>query len=474
MKGGITMRKNRKITRRDFLYKSAFATSFITLASQFTSCQKSVGPKPNIVLIFTDDLGYGDLGCYGNTVTKTPNIDRLASGGVRFTDFYVASSVCGPSRASLLTGRYPQRNGIYENIRNNMVNYGYRYSEYEYSTSPEMTLGLDLREITIADVLKKAGYTTGIIGKWDSGRARRFLPLQRGFDFFYGFANTGIDYWTHERYGVPSMFRGNERIKEEGYATDLFRREAVQFIKNNKDRPFLLYVPFNAPHGPSNLEHTGPQAPDEYIRMYGEPPGDNKIRLMANITCMDAAVGEILSVLKELDLEEDTIVMFISDNGAGGGTNYPLRGGKGNLFDGGIREPFIAKWPGHIPEGTVSHEFCSTLEMFPTFLKIAGAKPPKDVILDGFNMLPVLTGERISQRQELFWLLRENKAARVGNWKWVESQSGGGLFNLSNDIGEQHDLSDEKPKVLKEIKAKWTAWKKEMDEAEPHGPFKNY
>src|SRR5580658_3244287 len=198
---------------------------------------------PNILLIVSDDQGYADGGCFGGKGILTPNLDRLAKEGVRLTNYYVTWPACTPSRGSLLTGRYPQRNGLYDMIRNNEVDFGYQYDEAGYAVSPEMTLGLDVREVTVAQVLKKAGYATGIVGKWDSGRAKRFLPLQRGFDFYYGFANTGIDYFTHERYGIPSLFRGNERIKEEGYATDLFEREAASFIRKNKDKPWALYLP---------------------------------------------------------------------------------------------------------------------------------------------------------------------------------------------------------------------------------------
>lgn len=471
------MKKNIKITRRDFLHKSTVAASLVTMYSQFTSCQKTTGPKPNIVLIFTDDLGYRDLGCCGNEIIKTPNLDRLAEQGVRFTDFYVTWPACTPSRGSLLTGRYPQRNGLYDMIRNDMVNYKFQYDEASYEISPEMTLGLDLREITIAQELKKAGYTNGIFGKWDSGRAKRFLPLQRGFDVFYGFANTGIDYWTHERYGIPSMFRDNELIKEKGYATNLFRREAVKFIRENKDKSFFLYVPFNSPHMASNFGGQRQQAPDEYIRIYGESPGDRKMRYMANITCMDDAVGEILSELNKHGLEENTLVVYTNDNGGAGiGDNSPLRGTKGQMFEGGIRVPFIAIWPGVIPAGTVSHEFTSTLELFPTFLATAGEKPPKGVVLDGFNMLPIMKGEQKSQRREMYWEAKRQyrRAARVDNWKYIEVKGEEFLFDLAADIGEQNNLVKERPEKLKEMRAKWAAWKKEMDESEPRGPFRNY
>jgi len=465
------------MNRRDFLRSSAAAASMAAVGFQSLFYQEGLkNTKPNIILFFCDDLGYGDLGCCGNEEVITPNVDRLATEGVRFTDFYVTWPACTPSRSGLLTGRYPQRNGLYNMIRNDMVNYKYLYDEDEYAVSEEMTLGMDVREIVIAQELKKAGYTTGIVGKWDSGRAKRFMPLQRGFDFFYGFSNTGIDYWTHERYGVPSMFRGNERIKEEGYATELFKREALNFIRQNKDTPFYLYLPFNAPHGASNFDRTGPQAPDEYIRMYGEPPGTNKMRYLANITCMDNAVGEVLALVKELGLENNTLVIFTSDNGGSGiGRNAPLRAGKGSMFEGGIREPFIAKWPGQIPSGTVSNEFTTTLEFFPTFLAVAGTKPPKELKLDGFNMLPVLKCEEKSQRREMYWQAQRRCAARIDNWKWVEmGKGGGGLFDLSTDIGEQNDLSEKRPEILKMVKRKWDAWRKEMDEVPPRGPFTNY
>jgi len=460
--------------RRTFLKLSAGSV----LASQLPGCVKTGIRPPNIVLFISDDQGYHDLGCFGNKVIKTPNLDKMASEGMRMTGFYVTCSVCTPSRSGLLTGRYPHRNGLYENIRSNMTDYKHKYKEMEYVFSPEMTQGLDLREITIAQVLKDGGYRTGIFGKWDSGRARRFLPLQRGFDSFYGFANTGVDFWTHERYGMPSMFRGNQRIKDEGYTTDLFKREALKFIEQNKNGPFFLYVPFNAPHGASNLEYRGAQAPDKYVKMYGDLPGTKRQRYMAAVTCMDDAIGGILEKLKQLELEDNTLVLFVSDNG--GGDRTPLRGGKGTMYEGGIRVPFIAKWPGHIPRNVVSHEFCSTLDLFPTLVSVSGSKLPRNVIYDGYDITAVLENREKSKRDKMFWELRGKRAARVGHWKWVmetkeryslPEKNSAELFDLSTDISESNNLAKQEPEKLAEMKNHWETWIREMAASEPRGPY---
>jgi arylsulfatase A-like enzyme len=451
------------------------------MGGSLPASQANRSQKPNIVFLYADDMGFGDLGCFGNQEVKTPHLDRMASEGMRLTDFHVTAPICCPSRSGFLTGRYPQRNGLFTNIRNDMVNYGHRYSRLEYATSPEMTQGLDPREVTIAQALKRAGYTTGVVGKWDSGRDDPYLPLQRGFDFFYGFANTGIDYWTHERYGVPSMFRGNQLIKEKGYATELFRREVLRLIDENKNRPFFLYVPFNAPHGPSNFEKTGPQAPEEYIRLYGDPPGTARMRYLANITCLDAAAGAILQRLKQQGLDDNTLVIFATDNGATSiGRNKPFRGWKGEMYEGGIRVPCIARWPGRIRPGGSSDEFTSTLDMLPTFLGLAGAQPPPNVKLDGFDILPVLTQGAVSPRKEQFWELRGARAARVDDWKWIlETKRGelpldnapGELYDLSADPGEQRDFAKARPDVLKRVRERWVDWMNEMAKSEPRGPF---
>ena len=363
------------------------------------------GKRPNVVLIVSDDQGYRDLGCFGSKEVKTPHLDRLAKGGIKLTSFYVTWPACTPSRGSLLTGRYPQRNGVYDMIRNEAPDYGYKYQPGEYEATFERIGGMDLREVLLPKVLAKSGYVSGIYGKWDLGVHKRFLPLARGFDDFYGFVNTGIDYFTHERYGVPSMYRNNQPItKDKGtYCTYLFQRESMRFLKQNHDKPFFLYLPFNAPHGASNLDpaiRTGAQAPDKYKSLYPELQaqvateerprkryGDKlykvpnkparRLEFVGSVTAMDAAIGEVLDFLDEHDLAKNTIVIFFSDNGGGGAAdNSPLRGAKGQMFEGGIRVPCIVRWPGKIPAGATSDEFLTSLEIFPMLCAATGTKTP--------------------------------------------------------------------------------------------------
>jgi arylsulfatase A-like enzyme len=316
------------------------------------------------------------------------------------------------------------------------------------------------------------------------GQARRFLPLQRGFDFFYGHGNNGIDYYTHERYGVPSLFAGNARTEADRgtYATDLFKREALRFIRASAGQPWFLYLAFNAPHGASSFasepgekkETAGAQAPEKSVAPYRGVAATEKLaRYFGAVTCMDEAIGEIVAHLERE--KSETLVIFHSDNGgSGNGGNAPLRGQKSTMWEGGLRVPLVAWWPGKLPAGKVTDEFLTTLELWPTLAAIAGAKSPPDVTLDGFDMLPVLRGERPSPRTEMFWQRRGDRAARVGQWKWSESARGGGLYDLTADLGETKDLSRDRPEELARVKARWAAWRAAMDAAEPRGPFRDY
>lgn len=443
--------------------------------------------RPNVLLIVSDDQGWPDLGCMGLKPIETPWLDRLAAEGVRGTSFYVSWPACTPSRGSILTGRYPQRNGLYDMVRNDMVNYGHRFTQEEYAVSPEMTLGLDVREKTMGDFLKQAGYRTGVIGKWDMGQAHRYLPLQRGFDFFYGHGNNGVDYYTHERYGIHSIFRGNLRSREDQgtYFTDVLEREALQFVKQNQTQPWFLYLCFNAPHSASSFASDsedgkkkgfGVQAPEQEIqRQIARGVPEKLAAYYAAVACMDRAIGRVLDRLVETGQAADTLVVFMSDNGgSGNGGNQPLRGQKSTMWEGGLRVPLLARWPGVLPGGVVSDEFLTSLELLPTIAKAAGASLPAGLELDGFDMLPVLRGESKSPRAEMFWQRRGDRAARVGHWKWIDSAKANGLYDLANDPGEATDLSRSRPTELQMVKARFAAWREAMDHCEPRGPFRDY
>jgi len=347
-----------------------------------------------------------------------------------------------------------------------------------------------VREKTFGDVLKSAGYATAVLGKWDMGQARRFLPLQRGFDYFVGHGNNGIDYFTHERYGAPSMFRGNElSTADKGtYATDLFRREAVGFIRRHQEKPFFLYLPFNAPHSASNLEKDSNQVPASYLKKYypDRDPKQATTKYAGMVSAMDEAIGEIMATLRELKLDRDTLVIFFSDNGRNGAQidGVPLRGGKSSGFEGGLRSPLIAWWPGVIPAGQTTHEFLSALEVLPTLAAVAGAALPSGVTLDGFNMLPVLQGQAKSSRTEMFWdWPSAYRVARVGQYKWVAwtPRDRRGMvpdkeevFDLAADPSEKNNLAASRPDLLARLKGRFAEWSAAMEAAEPRGPFRNY
>lgn len=459
--------------------------------------------RPNILLIVSDDQGYNDLGLLGNGII-TPNLDRLAREGTRLTNFYVSWPACTPSRASLLTGRYPQRNGIYDMIRNEAPDYGHKYTPEEYEVTFERIGGMDLKEKLIPDLIP-AEYKCGFYGKWDLGTLKRFLPTSRGFDDFYGFVNTGIDYFTHERYGVPSMYRNLEPTTEDKgtYCTYLFEREALRFLETHAGKdPFFLYVPFNAPHNSSALDpsiRTTVQAPKKYQEMY--PPVEEEYNEVKNyryggpakvvtkearrrdyraaVTCMDESIGHMLNLLEEKGLTENTIVIFFSDNGGSGGAdNAPLRGHKAQTWEGGIRVPCIVRWPkGGVPAGAVSDAFLSSLELVPSFASALGHKLPEDIVFDGYDWWPVLRGEEASPRKKMFWKRKNQIAARVGDWKWTymgDGENQSGLYNLADDIAESDDLSGSYPEKLEELKKAYADWTTEMDAADPRGPFRDF
>ena len=422
--------------------------------------------KPNLVFIVADDLGYGELGCMGNPEIPTPHIDSIARNGARMTQGYVSAPVCCPSRAGFLTGRYQTRFGHEFNLigRENL-NPG---------------AGLPLDETTMAASLKRAGYATGMAGKWHLGAGSGFRPLERGFDEFFGFLHEGHFYAPPPYRGMTTrlrvkeppyddanpILRGDQPVEENEYLTDALTREAVAFIDRHKDHPFFLYLPYNAVHSPM-------QAKVADVRRFQDSIPDEQRRVFAAMLApLDDGVGRVLERLRRHGLHQDTLVFFLSDNGGPTAeltsSNKPLRGGKGQLFEGGIRVPFLAQWPGRMPPGAVIEHPVSALDVLPTALAAAGAPLPAKP-LDGANLLPLLTGKSSRPPHEsLFWRYGMNVALRRGGWKLVSQREAGKedpsfqLFDLEQDPSESRDLAAREPGLAASLLAELRALNSQM------------
>jgi arylsulfatase A-like enzyme len=444
-----------KQTRREFLKTMGFAVASAPGLSIFSGCasagqkSKAKGKRPNVVVIISDDMGYADIGCQGCKDIATPNIDSIALKGIRFTNGYVSCPVCSPTRAGLATGRYQQRFG------------------HEYNTGPppgglREHVGLPLTEVTIADVLKSAGYVTGAVGKWHLGMAPHFHPFKRGYDEFFGFLHGGHSYIDPGLGTFNPVLRGTEPVDEKEYLTDAFSREAVAFVERHHKERFFLYLAYNAVHTPM-------QAPQRYKDSFKNIT-EQKRRIYAGmLTAMDEGIGKLLGKLRELDLEKDTLLFFINDNGgptpANGSLNTPLRATKGTMYEGGIRVPFMVQWPGHLKAGSTYDKPVISLDILPTAAAAVGADLPSGRKLDGVNLLPYLTGEKKQLPHEsLFWRSGKNHAVRKGDWKLVKMGTETGLFDLASDIGEKKDLKAEKPEVLKDMEKTYERWNSQMVE----------
>lgn len=400
-------------------------------------CFYSFGQKPNIVYIFADDLGYGDLSCYGAKDINTPNIDQIAKQGIKFTEFYSASPVCSPSRAALLTGRYPQRMGI------NTVFF------------PESFTGIPDTEITIPEILKEKGYATGIVGKWHLGHHYQYLPLQQGFDEYFGIP------YSNDMESVVYM-RGNEvesyKVKQQ-YITKTYTKEAQKFITKNKDNSFFLYIAHSMPHVPL-------YASEEFI-------GTSKRGLYGDVVQeLDWSVGQILKSLREHGILENTLIVFSSDNGPwlamkeDGGSAGDLREGKTFTFDGGMKVPTVAMWKNRIPQGIINTEVASQMDWFPTIANITGSSIPKGLVIDGLDISKVLTDKGNRKNSDLLFLDgKQLQGYRSGQWKvklpykgfrgnkWKQFVKAHDtlLFNLNTDPGEKNNLFEKYPEKAKEI-----------------------
>ena len=424
-----------------------------------TPSQKTSPRKPNILLIFVDDLGYGELGCQGNKQIPTPHIDSLARNGIRFTDGYVSAPYCCPSRAGLLTGRYQTRFGHELNAVG------------DQNIQPH--IGLPTSEITIANLLRSVGYATGIVGKWHLGGTAKYHPQRRGFDEFYGFLHEGHFFVPPPYRGVTSrlrereppydknnpILRGTKAIVEKEYLTQAITREAVAFLEKHKREPFFLYLSYNAVHSPMQATH-------KYMKRFNNINDEQRQVFAAMLSAMDDSIGAVLQKLRDLNLEEDTLVIFLSDNGGPTAeltsSNRPLRGGKGQLFEGGVRIPFVIQWKGKLPAGKTYRHPVISLDILPTACAASGAKLPQKRKIDGVNLLPYLTGKiKGAPHDVLYWRYGPNLALRKGKWKLVKQRARGvrkstvQLFDLSNDIGERNDLAKIHPKVVQELMREW-------------------
>ena len=418
--------------------------------------------RPNILVIVTDDMGYGDIGIHGSKDIPTPNIDALAKVGIRFTDAYVSGPYCSPSRAGLLTGRYQQRFG----------------HEFNLDMSPDyIDFGLPLSETTMADRLKAAGYRTALVGKWHLGFGDKFHPMARGFDEFFGFLGHSHSYLESESASINPIFDGRKVVSEIPYLTDALSDRAVDFIKRQKLQPFFLYLAFNAVHTPM-------EATDKYLARFTHIQNKQRRTYAAMLSAMDDAIGKTLAALRSEGLEENTLILFINDNGGptmagttiNGSSNAPLRGSKRQTWEGGIRVAFIIRWKGHLAEGKIDPRPIIQLDVLPTALAAAGVRSQGQ--FDGVNLLPFLTGKKAGRPHETLYLrLGENMAIRKGNWKLVRTQEGplkeansstfedlstAELYNLAEDIGETKNLAAVHPEKVRELAADWQRWNKNL------------
>jgi N-acetylgalactosamine-6-sulfatase len=427
--------------------------------------------KPNVVFLLADDLGYGDLGCYGCKDIKTPHVDRLADRGVRFATFYANGPECTPTRAALLTGRYQQRVGGLE-CAIGTGNIG-RYDD-AIRLREKNELGLPAEEVSLARLLKGAGYATAICGKWHLGYDDRFAPGRHGFDHAFYCLGGGMDYFHHVE-DVPDpkpMLRLNGKpIERPGYFTDLVGEEAIRFIQSHKDRPFFLYVPFTAPHAPfqgPNDRALKPLPADSPLWKQGKAPPEV---YAAMIERMDEVIGKILATLDEAGLGERTLVIFTSDNGGTASARpTPFRGIKGSTFEGGLRVPCIVRWPGVLPAKAVTDQVAITMDLTASIARVAGARPPKDRPFDGIDILERLEKNQPAQPRALFWRGRRGEntwwAVRDGALKYVAQQNKDGkqehLFALDDDPGEKTDLLARRLEDTARLKRLLSGWEKDV------------
>lgn len=454
-----------------FILPAALTLLSISAASKASCAEKA--SVPNIVFILADDLGYTDVACFGSKYYETPNIDRMATQGIKFTDGYTCGPNCQPTRAAMMSGQYGPRTGVYT------VGSIERFNWRSRTLRPvDNVQQLPLEKVTLAQSMKAAGYATGMFGKWHLGQQGKYHPSQRGFDEAIVSMGQHFNFETTPKVDYPPGI----------YLADFLTNKAVDFIRRHKDEPFFLYLPHFAVHAPHDAKK------ELIAKFQSKAPvgGHRDPTYAAMIASVDESVGRVLALLDELKLAENTLVIFSSDNGGVGGyaragvkqangitDNAPLRGGKGMLYEGGIRVPYIFRWPGKIPPGTVCNQPINSVDLYPTFLELAGGKPPEHYPLDGVSYVSLLTsgGKGTLNRKALYWHFpgylgggpnswRTTPAGAIhaGNWKLQEFFEDGRLelYNLRDDIGESNNLATKMPDKVKELHGQLVAWRQEI------------
>jgi arylsulfatase A-like enzyme len=409
--------------------------------------------KPNFVFILADDLGYADLGCYGGRGNCSPNLDRMAADGLRFTDGYANSAVCSPTRFALATGRwqYRLRGGADEPIASR-------------GARGNPVLGLPPGHPTIASLLRDAGYATALVGKWHLGFPPHFGPLKSGYDEFFGPMSGGVDYFTHcDSSGTHDLYEGEREVHRTGYLTDLLTEEAISFVKRARDKPFLLSLHYTAPHWP--WETRADQEESRRIAKLSHVDGGSVATYLEMIRVMDEGIGRLLA-----HLGENTLVVFTSDNGGERfSDNWPLVGSKMDLLEGGIRVPYIARWPARVAKRQATAQLAITMDWVATFLEAAGVEPHPDYPLDGTSLSGVLERPGSPFERDLFWRMkfRDQKAMRAGRWKWLSIEGEEFLFDLATDARERANLAKREVGKFNELRAHYAAWEASMPPIPP-------
>jgi arylsulfatase A len=451
-------------SRRDAFYLGGV---FLLMSIWFPCSASEPSRPPNIVLIVADDLGYGDIGCYGSPINETPHIDALAQNGLRFTDFHSAGPMCSPTRAAMLTGQYQQRFG--------------RIFDHAIDGVLHRDTGLPHEAITVAERLKPQGYATACLGKWHLGYVPPWLPPNHGFDVFRGLGSGDGDFHTHvDRSGNEDWWHNNTLTKEQGYTTDLLTEHSVDFIKQNRERPFFLYVPHLGIHfpwqGPNDPPHRQP-GNSYHADKWGiiPNPGDVSPHVKAMVESVDDSVGQVMAALKQWKLDQNTLVIFTSDNGGyltygenfrNISSNGVLRGQKTELYEGGHRVPAIAYWPGRVKPGVTDTPGHST-DFLPTFAALANIDS-HDFPTDGIDLAPLLFNEEALPKRTLFWRAGTDRAVRQGPWKLCFSNDRTELFNLDNDLSEQHNLAEEHSDIVRRLKQAWHKWEADVNKTAEH------